>query len=195
MIKSYRIRTIWLFLFTVFLISGAARYAAAQGNTVTIDQYNRVILNGTPFFPLGLYVVQCSNGSYSTQLDEIADSPFDILMNYAINTCGTDATPTQINNYLDQLQSRNLNLIFSLQDYFDGGQNDIDTITDKVTTFKDHAAVVSWYLNDERDPTYLTQLEERYQKIKELDQNHPVWSVHYRTDWLIQEAHTTDIVG
>jgi hypothetical protein len=73
--------------------------------------------------------------------------------------------------------------------------DDIGTISHKVNTFKTHSAVISWYLNDERDPSYLTQLEERYQKIKELDDDHPVWSVHWNTDWLIQEAHTTDIVG
>ncbi len=163
--------------------------------TSYIDGYNRFILNGEPFFPLGLYVVQCTNGSYSAQLDEIANSPFDTLMNYAVNQCGTDATDAQILGYLDQLESRNLKLIFYLAQYFDGGQDDIDTITHKVNTFKAHPAVISWYLNDERDLTYLTQLEERYQKIRELDENHPVWSVHWNTSWLLQEAHTTDIVG
>ncbi len=193
--KCKRIQ-IWLLFCAVFLISGMASTAFAQGNTVTIDEYNRVILNGQPFFPLGLYVAQCPTGDQSSQLTEIQNSPFDTLMNYAVNTCsGADPDTTDIDNYLDQLEARDLKLIFSLAEYFDGGQNDIDTITDKVTTFQDHAAVISWYLNDERDPTYLTQLEARYQKIKELDQNHPVWSVHYRTDWLIQEAHTTDIVG
>ena len=166
-----------------------------EQNTVTIDQ-NRVILNGEPFFPIGLYVVQCPNGSYATQLDEIADSPFDTLMNYAVNECGTDATNAEILAYLNEAESRNLYVIYYLAQYFDGGQSDIDTITNKVNAFKDHGAVISWYLNDERDPTYLTQLQTRYQTIKTLDNNHhPVWSVHWNTTWLIQEADTTDIVG
>jgi len=179
-------------LFTLVLLGGLAWANAAS----YIDEHNRFILNGEPFFPLGLYVVQCTNGSYSAQLDEIADSPFDTVMNYAVNRCGSVASAAQILGYLDQLASRDLKLIFSLSEYFDGGQADIDTITHKVNTFKTHPAVISWYMNDERDPaTYLTQLEERYQKIKELDENHPVWSVHWNTNWLIQEAHTTDIVG
>jgi hypothetical protein len=73
--------------------------------------------------------------------------------------------------------------------------DDIGTISHKVNTFKAHSAVISWYLNDERDPSYLAQLEERYQKIGELDGNHTVWSVHWNTDWLLPEAHTTDILG
>jgi hypothetical protein len=50
-------------------------------------------------------------------------------------------------------------------------------------------------MNDERGPEYLPELEAVYKKIKELDKNHPVWSVHWNTSWLVKEAHTTDIVG
>jgi hypothetical protein len=50
-------------------------------------------------------------------------------------------------------------------------------------------------MNDERGLEYLHELEARYQKVRELDDNHPVWSVHWNTHWLIQQAHTTDIVG
>lgn len=195
-VKPHRTQTIAVLLLVALLIGSMALPGAADGLTSYIDEHNRLILNGEPFFPIGLYVVHCSNGSYSAQLNEIADSSFDTVMNYAVNQCGTDATDAQILAYLDELESRNLNLVFSLAQYFGSGQDDIDTITHKVTTFKNHPAVISWYLNDERDPaTYLTQLEERYQKIKELDENHPVWSVHWNTGWLLPEAHTTDILG
>ncbi len=194
--KRYGIKAIDLLFCVIFLTCAVVSPAGAQGSSAYIDEHNRFILNGEPFFPLGLYVVECTNGSYTAELDEIADSPFDTLMNYAVNQCGTDATDAQILGYLDELTSRDLKLIFSLKDYFDGGQADIDTITHKVSTFKTHPAVISWYLNDERDPaTYLTQLEERYQKIRELDENHPVWSVHWWPDHMLAEAHTTDIVG
>jgi hypothetical protein len=189
------IRSIWLFLFTMLLASGIARGWALEGPTSFIDERGRFILNGQPFFPLGLYVVQCTNGNYSRELDEIADSPFDTLMNYAINKCGTDSTDAQILSYLDQVESRNLKLIFSLIDYFGRGQKDVNTIAHKVQTFKDHPAVICWYMNDERDPAYLGELTARYRKIRKLDGNHPVWSVHWNTKWLLMEAHTTDIVG
>jgi len=165
------------------------------GLTSYVDGYNRFILNGEPFFPLGLYVVQCTNGSYAAELDEIASSPFDTLVNYAVNGCGGDATDAHTLGYLDQLESRNLKLIFSLKDYVGHGQEDLDTITQKVNTFKDHLAIISWYMNDELGLEYLPQLEERYQKVIELDDNHPVWSVHWNPLWLQAEAHTTDIVG
>jgi hypothetical protein len=162
---------------------------AAESLTSYIDDHNRFILNGEPFFPIGLFVVQSLTDS--AQLNEIAKSPFDTLMNYNINS----GNKAQITNYLDQLQARNLKLIFSLKEYIGHGLGDINTITRKVNTFKDHPAIISWYMNDERGPEYLRELDARYQKVRKLDDNHPVWSVHWNTDWLIQEAHTTDIVG
>jgi len=204
---------IGLFLMTVALVSGVACTAAAQGSTVTIDKHNRVILNGEPFFPLGLYVAQCSIDDQSSQLNEIQDSPFDTLMNYAINTCGnTEATEPQINSYLDQLQSRGLKIIFSLAEYFSPCnasntecENPLTTIEiesimeQKVTAFGGDSAIIGWYMNDEVCPACLSKLEAGYGKIRELDQHHPVWSVHWnaigQNSWLLQEAHTTDIVG
>lgn len=157
--------------------------------TSYIDGHNRFILNGKPFFPLGLYVVQPFNET--SQLIEIANSPFDTLMNYSVN----DGTDTQITTYLNRLKSLNLNIIFSLWHYIGRGQEGIDAIAHKVKTFKDHPAVISWYMNDERGLEYLPQLESAYQKIREFDDNHPVWSVNWRKYVMIREAHTTDILG
>jgi hypothetical protein len=159
--------------------------------TSYIDEHNRFMLKtepaepAEPFFPLGLYVAQDD----TSQLQEIADSPFDTLMNYSINNV------TDIETYLDELEERDLKLIFSLKDYVGHGQEDIDTITEKVDTFKTYPAIMSWYMNDELGLEYLPELEDRYQKVRELDENHPVWSVNWRKYVLIEEAHTTDILG
>ena len=173
-----------------------ARPRAAESLTSYIDEHNRFILNGEPFFPLGLYVVQ--HLSATSQLDEIANSPFDTLMNYNVNN-GNDS---QIAFYLNQLHSRNLKLIFSLSEYFSNCEGTdilstaiIDTITHKVETFKHYPAIISWYMNDERSLGCLSELEAGYKLVRGLDDDHPVWSVHWNTDWLLQEAHTTDIVG
>ena len=84
-----------------------------------IDEHNRFILDGEPFFPLGLYVAQCPDVDQSEQLDQITDGPFDTLLNYPINKCGFppddfEPTPQQIHDYMNALTSRGLKLIFSL---------------------------------------------------------------------------------
>lgn len=181
------------FLFFIIFTTKITVFSAPASS---IDEHNRFILNGKPFFPLGLYVAQCPNVDQSFELDEIADSPFDTLMNYAINRCAHgELSDAEIENYLNQLKSRNLTLIFSLIDHIGHGQKDVRAVAHKVNTFKDHPAIMSWYMNDERGPEHLPQLEALYQKVREVDVDHPVWSVHWNTDWLIKEAHTTDIVG
>jgi hypothetical protein len=203
--KNSRIWIILLIFIAILLGTGICY----GGNTGYIDSHNRFILNGEPFFPIGLYVVQCANGSYIDQLDEIADSPFDTVMNYGISACGgTDAEFEQIRGYLDALQSRNLRVIFSLAEYFsacfsvyeqcddpDALSTTRDIISQKVTGHRDHEAVIAWYMNDEICPDCLQQLEEGYELITGLDSDHPIWSVHWNTNWLLPEAHTTDIVG
>lgn len=200
----------------ILLILVGIHLCAVNGwtaNEVTINENNRVLLNGEPFFPIGLYVVECTNGTYLAELDTIADSPFNTLMNYAVNACGSEASYQQIRDYLDQLALRNLNVMFSLKEYIsacsdpdqDGIQDcntpgplsvdAVNTITEKVTNHMDHNSVVAWYLNDETCPACLEQLEDGYNLIKTLDGNHPVWSVQWNPSWLLQEAHTTDIVG
>jgi hypothetical protein len=192
--KRYRVQANGLLFLAVFLITGMAHPQAADSLISYIDEHNRFILNGEPFFPLGLYVVQPLTGvDLLNQLDEIgaADSPFDTLMNYNINN-GNDS---QITSYLNILQSRNMKLIFSIAEYFGDGEDDIGIITEKINTFKGHSTIISWYMNDEVGPEYLTELEAGYATIRQLDDNHPVWSVHWNTDWLLPEAHTTDILG
>ncbi|MEW6381860.1 MAG: hypothetical protein AB1611_19975 [bacterium] len=153
--------------------------------TSYIDSHNRFILNGEPFFPIGIYLGVEPQWGYS-QADEIADSPFDTIINYAINAGNT----SQITGYLDYLHSKGLKLIYSLKD-----ETDLTIISQKVTAFKGHPAIISWYMNDERGLEFLPELEAGYQKVRELDENHPIWSVHWQQTSLVGEAHTTDILG
>ena len=105
--RLLKIERIFVLSLALFLISGSA-----FADPTYIDEHNRFILNGEPFFPLGLYVAQqpSSGAGLYGELDEIADSPFDTLMNYSIN----DGTDAQITEYLNQLGDRNLTLMFSL---------------------------------------------------------------------------------
>ena len=152
-------------------------------------------MKGEPFFPLGLFVVHCTNGGYANRLQEIANSPFDTVLNYAVNKCGKKASLQQVETYLDRLESLNIKLIYSLKEYFGHGDRDLEAIKMRVDAFKDHPAVISWYLNDELPPKHIPELEKRYELIKTLDPHRPVWSVHWNSKWLLAEAHTTDVVG
>jgi len=171
--------------------------------TVYIDEYGRTIRNGKPFFPFGFYFGPGPNrdGSYKEHIDRISNSPFNTVMPYGINE---DSLGT-IREYLDYLDSKNVCILYSLKDILKGlawyGENMLGLgdekrqITGLVTAFKDHPAVLGWYLCDEIPAKYQDRLIERYKLVKSLDANHPGWSVLTDPGALFAYLETCDVMG
>lgn len=84
---------------------------------VSIDARNRTIADGKPFFPLGFYFGPGpADRDYTTHLDRLADSPFNTIMCYGINSGSLEA----VRAYLDALAARKMKVIYSLKDiHFD----------------------------------------------------------------------------
>jgi hypothetical protein len=171
--------------------------------TVYIDEYGRTIRNGKPFFPFGFYFGPGPNrdGSYKDHIDRISNSPFNTVMPYGINE---DSLGT-IREYLDYLDSKNVCILYSLKDILKGlawyGENMLGLgdekgqITGLVTAFKDHPAVLGWYLCDEIPAKHQDRLIERYKLVKSLDANHPGWSVLTDPGALFAYLETCDVMG
>ncbi len=144
-----------------------------------------------PFFPLGMYW----SGINEAQLRTYADSAFNCLMPYGMPN----------SEQLDLAQSLGLKVIYSVKDaYFgsaycpEGIESEADErpfIEAKVTQFRDHPAVLAWYLNDELNLGYLPRLEAHQQWLEELDPNHPTWVVLYQVGEVNQYARTFDVIG
>ncbi|MCC6491071.1 MAG: carbohydrate binding domain-containing protein [Candidatus Hydrogenedentes bacterium] len=141
-----------------------------------IDQHNRLIYKGQPFFPLGMYWGDVTD----EQLDVFADGPFNCLMPYAmIDTAKMDA-----------VHKRGLKVIYSVKDcyaFLPGHPAEITSedaerpfITAKVEAFREHPALLAWYLNDEAPLTQRARLVAHREWLEELDPNHPTWSVLYQ---------------
>ena len=64
-----------------------------------------------------------------------------------------------------------------------------------VETFRDHPALLAWYLNDELPLTMRPRLEARQRLVSQLDPNHPTWAVLYQVDDLYGYLHTADVLG
>lgn len=177
--------------------------AGSAKPTVYTDEYGRTIRNGKPFFPFGFYFGPNPNrdGSYKEHIDRISNSPFNTIMPYGINAHNLDT----IREYLDYLDSRNVCILYSLKDilkgiaYYEenmlGLGDEKGQITGLVTAFKDHPAVLGWYLNDEAPPKYQERLMERYRMVKALDANHPTWSVLCDPGSLFSYLETCDVLG
>ena len=170
--------------------------------TVYIDGHGRTIVAGRPFFPLGWYFGPApSDSNFRQHVDRIAASPFNTVMCYGINGGSID----QVRRYLDYLARGKLKLIYSLKDMYAGttwfegsmlGFRGEDNIVEGVVrAFRDHPAILAWYLNDELPILMRDRLEARQRRVHELDPNHPTWSVINELSDLPGYLATADVLG
>jgi hypothetical protein len=171
--------------------------AEASRLRVYIDAHNNTIVDGKPFFPLGFY----SSGS-DQYLAEIADSPFNCLLDYSTNSKPRQA----MRQYLDTMQRRGLKLIYCLNDvyptatYLDGktweGVKGNEAIAAAVVkAYRDHPALLAWYLNDELPRHLEPDLRGYYHRIRTADPNHPCYIVLCDMAELGYFVQTTDVMG
>ncbi|HEX3000465.1 MAG TPA: hypothetical protein VHR86_09555, partial [Armatimonadota bacterium] len=177
--------------------------AADEGQPdVFIDEHNRTLVHGKPFFPLGWYFGPTPKDiNYQEHLDRLAGSPFNTIMCYGIN----NGTIADVRAYLDALAQRNLKIIYSIKDVYPeitwykdeqlGFQGEDAIVNGVVSTFRDHPAVLGWYLNDELPLSMRERLEARYRQVRNLDPNHPTWAVLYQVDELAGYLNTADVLG
>lgn len=191
-------------LFRIFLVSVILAICVSDlhAQKVSINEDNITLVDGKPFFPLGLYV---GNGpaeeSAMQELNEISNSPFNTIINYEINVGSLE----QIKNYLDAVDKNGLKIIYSIKDFYEGTKyypKKIDRYKGEeemtrgiIKEFKDHTAILAWYHNDELPEKYIPRLKSRYKLIKDLDKNHPTWSVIFQIGYAKPYINTTDIIG
>ena len=158
-----------------------ARLAAPTPRRIYIDEYRRTIVDGKPFFPLGMYFGQVTESN----LLHYTQAPFNVLMPYR---CPGKAE-------FDLCERLGVKVIYNLQ----GGLRDKDAgkacITERIARFKDHPALLAWYTNDEKPLTDIPRLKLRQGWIEELDKDHPTWSVQDVYTELAHYLPTYDVLG
>jgi hypothetical protein len=156
-----------------------------------IDEHNRVIVDGEPFFPLGMYW----SGVDEEQLRLYAEAPFNCLMPYG--------SPNR--EQMDLIEEAGLKVIYSIKDYYHGTrwcpdfiQSEADeegAVRGRVREFRDHPALLAWYLNDERPLSMLPRLEAHQRWVEEEDPNHPTWVVLYQVGDVRRYVRSFDVIG
>jgi hypothetical protein len=164
---------------------------------VYIDENNNTIADGKPFFPIGWF-----DDARLDHLAEFIDSPFNTVLNYGVN----NRSKSYMRNYLDVLQKHDMKLIYCMNDiyptatYLDNtgweGIYGNDNIAHAVVNaYKDHPAVLAWYLNDERPKELMPKLEGYYHRVRNDDPNRPCYIIIYQLPELKYFPTTTDIMG
>ena len=158
---------------------------------VFIDPHRRLIVDGQPFFPLGMYW----GGVKEKELGIYAKGPFNCLMPYG--------SPTT--NQMDACHARGLKVIYSIKDYYSGTRwapaymkteaDEVAEIQRRVALHGKHPALLAWYINDELPLAMVDRLAARQRLMEKLDPDHPTWVVLYQHDQVDAYLPTFDVIG
>lgn len=158
---------------------------------VWIDGHGRCIVNGQPFFPLGLY--------WNPRKDEIdiyTNSPFNCVIHYEmmdrrrLDFCHRHGLMTlnAFDKKLVNCMSGRINKPYSPEDAR-------AEFIKRVKSVKDHPALLAWYIGDELPASLVPRQRMIYDLVKQIDDQHPVYGVQDRCYDLCEFTPTLDVVG
>ena len=148
---------------------------------VFIDRHGRTVVDGKPFFPLGMYAGRMDPG----QIARYADSPFNCLMQYG--------SPTS--NEMEAFRKAGLMVIYDISNQYQTKDCGTNHVCHAIGKFKKHPSLLAWYLHDEQPTSQIPLLEARQRLVEKLDPDHPTWCVQ---DVFIETRHyigACDIFG
>lgn len=156
-----------------------------------IDEHNRLIVDGEPMFPLGMYW----SGINEDELKRYVEAPFNCLMPYG--------SPNA--EQMDLAQRYGLSVIYSIKDYYFGTRycpagitsvaHEEPAVRERVRLYRDHPALLAWYLNDELPASMMDRLVAHQRWVEEEDPNHPTWVVLYQVDQVGRYLRSFDAIG
>jgi len=150
---------------------------------VTIGEDNILLVNGKPFFPVGIYHAPTS------AYPELKEWGFN-----SVHLPGLASSQTEAD--LDAADSHGLKVLFETSDTLRDNTN-LDEIRTRVMQFREHPAVLVWYPIDE--PAYsgcaLENVTAVCNLIRELDNLHPIFILE-PVPWVMEDyGRLSDILG
>lgn len=178
---------------------------AVSANAVTIDKDHRLIVDGKPFMPIGIYGAW--EGSIADEdLQRIADAGFNTLHLYGMawhRGPGKYATDMEgIRAGVDQVHKYGLKLVASIKEQLHGWNHKVDDafgpipVAKKlVENLKDHPALLVWYVSDEEARSRVPDIIKLRETVGAIDPDHPTWTLTCFHDDLNYYATSGDILG
>jgi hypothetical protein len=121
------------------------------------DEHHRLIVEGKPFFLLGMY----GCGKNDAEADIYADSAFN---------CTLTGSPAA----LDLAAARGLKVLYNVHRLANADEADVERECKKMAGRKE---VIVWYTNDELPPGLVPQQTQLYNRLRKYDPNRPVFAV------------------
>jgi hypothetical protein len=178
--------------------------AQPPANAATFDEYGRLIVDGKPFMPLGVFGL-----AWEPDLLRLKEAGFNCLQLYpSLSMQGAVKDPSDKVNTLagmDVIQKCGMKLLFSSATQLPGhgqrcekwdGVEGVQEITlHAVEIIKDHPALLGYYISDETPREQIPFLLDTREKISALDPWHPVWTLTYRVEDLPLYNITGDVLS
>lgn len=169
------------------------RFRGKDPRRVHFGSGNRTIVDGKPFFPMGMYA------------GEIKDADIDTLVSGGFNCVMPYRSHLLTEKILDRCSKAGLMVMPCIKDLLYGERyawsDVVDTYTgdaivaEQVSRLKDHPAVLAWYSCDESEVSSIPSLRERQRLLEELDPDHPTWTVLYQAPLIRKYMGTFDVIG
>ena len=166
------------------------RVEAMPRRHVWMDRHGRCIVNGKPFFPLGMYW-----NPNERNMAAFTNGPFNCVVHYEM------MTPRR----LDFCRAHGLMSLSTIDHKLwkvaDDAQKADEAkaarakLAAAIAAIKDHPALLGWYVGDEVDAGSVPRQRRRYGFITECDPDHPTYAVQDRTYDLRAFLPTADVIG
>jgi hypothetical protein len=168
--------------YEITVISTTINILNYKSNEVKTDRLTGgLIVNRRPFFPFGFY---CYSPVYPTLPEEEAAKGFNMMSPYQRITPNT---LQERRKYMDRCAQIGMKVHYNLLSVSGGGgvsskiedlsvEKKRELLINEIKTFRDHPALLAWYIADEPTGNNVTpdELEEIYKVVKENDPWHPV---------------------
>jgi hypothetical protein len=170
---------------------------AAAPAAVELDQRQRTLVDGQPFFPIGWFF-----GAGEEMTPGGADFwRFELLSKSSFNSVMPYGESSRVN--LDAAAALGMKVVSSLKQVYFGMSAahgpapaaitsiaaEAPYLRERILATRNHSALLAWYTNDELDQSFLPQISTHYELFVELDPDHPTWQV------LCEVGHFDDYLG
>ena len=168
-----------------------SRVAQLPERKVFIDAKRRVIVDGKPFFPLGLF----SSVLRPPVVSAYSKGPFNCILPYH--------SPSQ--KQMDNCHAHGIKVIYAINKTYAGWRaapkgvkteaDEIKWIEGRMAYAKDHPAMLAWYLADELAVSYVPRLAKRTAWLASVDPDHPTFACYNRIDQMREYLPSVDVFG
>ena len=148
----------------------------SRADATIVDEHNRLIVGGKPYLPLGFYSEAWDPFTVSN-LDLVASGPYNTIVPYSFPDL----------RQMDLCAARGLKVLYNANVYYGtrwafgkvrSEEEEEEWTAQTIAAFKNHPALLGWYVNDEFNIAFRDRLVARNRLVKSLDPHHVTWGVH-----------------